>query len=670
MMNFAIQVVQVALVTGAFAQSQYSRYILAPSSRTLLPASVYQTGGDVENAESLLGQSPASSASFKGNNSYITLDFGKNIGATVSFNVDALEGEDEAIGFTFTESSEWISAEYCDSTQDAGIDLPLWFNLTGPGFYQADKYHQRGGFRYLTLVHNSTGSVSVSNLTAYWITSPEMEDPTSYTGYFHSDSEKLNRVWYAGAYTNQLCSIDPTTGNSLGLPTSGWEYDYQISNGTSVLVDGAKRDRLIWPGDIAISGPSLFVSTNSLVPIRNGIDALIRDQQSDGRLPYAGEPFNEFVGNMSGVPDIFLWSFTYHLHTLNDIYDYYLFTGDLEYLESVWDQFKLGMNYPLQFIDSSGLANVTSSSDWLRSGMGGHNIEANSILYHTLQNALKLAAVVNDTSNVANWTTSAAGIPPAANAILWDDSASLFKDNDTQQVLHPQDGNAWAIIAGVINGSRAEAISDALANRWVRPYGAPAPEAGDTVSPFVSGFELQAHYMVGRGDRAVDLMEFMWADFMLDDPRMTNSSFIEGYSTNGSLHYAPYPSDPRVSHAHGWATGPTSTLSFLGAGIRLTSAGGLTWKLAPALGGLQNIEAGYEAPLGKFAVAWHNSSCGITGSFETPESTTGILEIPIAAGSKTLTLTGPEGAMTIDVTGLSTATVEDVAGGKYSVSIS
>jgi hypothetical protein len=32
---------------------------------------------------------------------------------------------------------------------------------------------------------------------------------------------------------------------------------------------------------------------------------------------------------------------------------------------------------------------------------------------------------------------------------------------------------------------------------------------------------------------------------MLDDPRMTNSTFIEGYSSDGSLHYAPYKNDPR-----------------------------------------------------------------------------------------------------------------------------
>ena len=61
---------------------------------------------------------------------------------------------------------------------------------------------------------------------------------------------------------------------------------------------------------------------------------------------------------------------------------------------------------------------------------------------------------------------------------------------------------------------------------------------------------------------------------MLDDPRMTNSTFIEGYSTNGDLHYAPYTNDPRVSHAHGWSTGPTSALTFSVAGVQIVEAGG------------------------------------------------------------------------------------------------
>ncbi|KAL1859037.1 hypothetical protein Daus18300_009675 [Diaporthe australafricana] len=660
-MKFSLALLQShwALLAAAASPTKFHEYILAPTSRVISPASIYQTGGNVENAAALLTTSaPAlqsnQSTSFAGNGSYVTLDFGKNVAGRVSFNVDAVSGSSDSIGFTFSESSMYISAQYCDAVNDGAFDLPQWFNDTTPGHYEAGHDFQRGAFRYLTIVHNTTETVNISNVTVYWTTSPEMEDPAAYTGYFHSDSERLNRVWYAGAYTNQICSADPTTGVALGAPVAGWYYNYTISNGTSVLLDGGKRDRVVWPGDIVISGPSIFVSTGSLEPIRNALDSLFLYQETGGRLPVAGYP----------LAQLFAWSFTYHCHTLNDAYDYFMFTGDEVYLESLWDQYLLGVDFLLQFIDSSGLANVTSTSDWGRGGMSGHNIE----------NAVKLAAIMNDTSETSKWEALAAGISTAANTLLWDSSVSLYRDNDTisdgsSAPSYPQDGNSWAIIAGIANGSRAEAVSDALKARWVRPYGAPAVEAGETISPFTTGFELQAHYMAGHSDYAVDLMEFMWADYMLDDPRMTNSSFIEGFATDGTPLYPVYNYDPRVSHAHGWSSAPTSMLTFYGGGLTMTSAAGQTWKVAPALGGLKTVQTSYETPLGSFATSWKNSTRGLSGTFVAPDSTTGELSIPLADGSEKLILTGPDGSQEFQVKGLSATTVTGLRGGEYSITI-
>ena len=90
-------------------------------------------------------------------------------------------------------------------------------------------------------------------------------------------------------------------------------------------------------------------------------------QQVNGQLAWAGVPFTR--------PGRFPFSFTYHLYTLIDLYDYYIFTGDLQYLRGYWDQYKLGLSWSLSTIDASGMANVTSTNDWLRSGMGGHNVE-------------------------------------------------------------------------------------------------------------------------------------------------------------------------------------------------------------------------------------------------------------------------------------------------------
>ncbi|KAF2187889.1 glycoside hydrolase family 78 protein [Zopfia rhizophila CBS 207.26] len=554
-----------------------------------------------------------------------------------TFSLQSVVGMDEYLGFTFTESSMWISPFHCDSASAAIFDSPLWFNIPSEGKYNAEKKRQRGGFRYMSIWHNSTGTVAIRDLSVNFTASPEMDDLRDYSGYFNSDSERLNRVWYAGAYTNQLCSMDPAYGNALGIPGNDWYYNATIANGTSVLIDGAKRDRLVWPGDIAISGPSIFVSTNSLDGIKNGIDSLFILQQPDGRLPWAGTPFTRARN--------FPFSVTYHLYTLLDLYYYFLYTGEQAFLENYWGQFKLALAWSLGTIDGSRMANVTSSNDWLRSGMGGHNVEANAIFYHTLDMSLRLAEAVGDDSVVANWTAAMAGIKDAVNEHLWDPAQNLFFDNDRNQTasaIHPQDGNSWAVVAGIVDADRAAAISTSLMDRWVRPYGAPAPEAGATISPFATGFEVQAHYLAGFPERAVDLIEFMWADFMLDDPRMTNSSLIEGYSTNGDLHYAPYDNDARISHAHGWATGPTSALTFFAAGLQVNSTNGKTWLIQPRLGTLGRVTAGFETVLGKYSANWTAADAGnIKGDFQTPDGTLGNLILP--SGNGKLALDGQKG---------------------------
>lgn len=250
------------------------------------------------------------------------------------------------------------------------------------------------------------------------------------------------------------------------------------------------------------------------------------------------------------------------------------------------------------------------------------NIEANSILYYVLQDAQELASELHDTSSATNWSRIAEKIKTVANQKLWDDKNGLYTDNQTT-TLHPQDGNAWAIKANLTQSAKQRnTVSSALQARW-GIYGAPAPEAGQTISPFIGGFELQAHYLANRPNSALDLIRLQWG-FMLNDPRMTQSTFIEGYSTDGSLHYAPYSNDPRVSHAHGWSTGPTYALTAYAAGIQLVGAGGSSWIIAPQPGNLSSVDAGFTTSLGKFSTRFHHSGGKFSQlTFETPSNTTG-----------------------------------------------
>ncbi|KXS99524.1 hypothetical protein AC578_4246 [Pseudocercospora eumusae] len=626
-------------LTGAalvgLAAAAYDEYILAPSSRTLYPASIWQVNGTVQGSESLVGES-AGNARFEGA-STVTLDFGKNIAGLVTLQIGDVD-EDQYIGLAYSESSLWVTSVGSDGTADAGLDEVLWFQPNDAGNYTVDRDHERGAFRYLTLVHNTTGNLEVVKATVYYTPLPHIADDAmrDYTGYFHCDDELINRIWYAGAYTNQICTIDPHHGDALTLirkvnssqlgdetPPNPWYYNYTITNGTSALVDGAKRDRLVWAGDMAIAVPGMIVSYSDLVSVANSLDSLFAVQNTTtGQLPYAGRPFPETL------------SFTYHLYTLIGVADYYLYSNELSYLQGKWDQWKLAMNFSLSFIDSSGLANVTSPNDWLRFGMGGHNIEANAILYHTLNQGIMLGEAIGEEQSLLDtWTETAAKIKTSANTLLWNETAGLYHDNETTTLM-PQDGNSWAVLSNLTDSSeKASRISSGLSARW-GPYGAPAVEAADAVSPFISGFELQAHLLAGNVSAALALVRLEWG-FMMDDPRMTNSTFIEGYSSDGRLHYAPYTNDPRISHAHGWATGPTSSLTFYIGGIHLLSAGGATWEMSPRLGDLKSVDAGFSTSLGTFSSTVNASSSGsITGfRFSAPAGSSGSVSLPGVQGA-------------------------------------
>lgn len=230
------------------------------------------------------------------------------------------------------------------------------------------------------------------------------------------------------------------------------------------------------------------------------------------------------------------------------------------------------------------------------------------------------------------WSSTAMKIKSASNEKLWDHDAGLYRDNETT-TLHPQDGNVWAVKSNLTQSkSQIASISRSLRFRWGK-YGAPAPEAGTTVSPFISGIELQSHYLAGNANSALDLLRLEWG-FMMDDPRMTNSTFIEGYSTDGSLVYAPYANSPRISHAHGWSTAPTSVLMNYAAGLKIMDGAGEIWRIEPQPGGLRFIDAGFTTVRGSFGIKFEAMNGTYKElSFKVPEGSKGDVILPGVRGT-------------------------------------
>jgi hypothetical protein len=165
----------------------YEQYILAPPSRILHPVSVYNVNGTVRGVESIVRGETGSAIFY--NYSAATLDYGQNIAGVVSLQIGEIVGESQAIGIAFSESSVWISGLGSDATAERGIDEIIWLLPSSPGHYSVSREHERGAFRYLSLLHNSTGSVEVKQVSTYFTPMPHYTDNQlrDYTGYFHCD---------------------------------------------------------------------------------------------------------------------------------------------------------------------------------------------------------------------------------------------------------------------------------------------------------------------------------------------------------------------------------------------------------------------------------------------------------------------------------------------------
>ena len=103
----------------------------------------------------------------------------------------------------------------------------------------------------------------------------------------------------------------------LGDPTTPrtWYNNSTIANSTSALVDGAKRDRLVFAADLVIAMPGIITSTYDLPTVKNSISSLFaRQDATTGQLPYVGSPYP------------FIYYATYHLYTLMCVSLYYLYS--------------------------------------------------------------------------------------------------------------------------------------------------------------------------------------------------------------------------------------------------------------------------------------------------------------------------------------------------------
>ncbi|CAK5263261.1 unnamed protein product, partial [Mycena citricolor] len=487
--------------------------------------------GRVAGASRLVA-SPDSQATFQGSGSYVVFDWGRS----------PLKLDDS-----------------CQPARLQNWDRIQTFHVPrATGLLTQTVGQQRGGFRFLTIVSASADPLTISNISLAITFMPHWDDLRAYPGYFFApdpgfhDIDFLTKIWHYRVQTN---TIPPHTARQEPCPAGGgWSNDALGGAATGpILVDGAKRDRNIWPGDCGISTHTELVALSDMEPTKNSLMVMFRTQNlTTGALQYSGPPLNN-----QGSDTYISWS-------LIGTHNYFLYTGDLDFIKSVWANYTKAVGFLEGQVDLTGLMNVSSalSNDWGRASGAGHNSAANALLYRVRidfclsHHVSALIKLVDARHHGGPGDASRQCLPPR--------HIPRQRDQDQNCVQQPAVGRRGGPVPQQRPAEEHPPAGRQRARGPVQPHDIGRTEQGRErradevldahqavasrcvlrwwfvvcVSP---ARQIQAHFVAGKGERAIDLIEREWG-YMLETNLSVKSPLLEGFSANGSLGCVSYQS--------------------------------------------------------------------------------------------------------------------------------
>lgn len=416
--------------------------------------------------------------------------------------------------------------------------------------------------------------------------------------------------------------------------------EYQVAPlNTSVCLDGAKRDRLVWAGDFYHTVRVLTLSSARWDYILGSIEYVLSYQLDNG--PFAG--FLPISANLGSRPEYkesnprnYAGLVDYQDLFLTSIGEYYRYTGNADSLRPHWDQIKRLATARLAFINpSSGLIGGSAQVASPFSFLGPANGTATTGLFaYMLEKIEPLAHALGDEEASRSYTQTASQLREALNRELWNAQLGTYSLSTASPGNFSLTGIAWAILSGAANQAQAESSIAKLEElRFAVGYktGCSDKETEDyQLAPNPSGFLLEALFMSHR-DFAVNsttaithLLQNLWGSMVRNNE----------YYTGASWEYVKPDGSPGIdlftSLAHPWGAAPTYVLPEYLLGVAPTSPGYKTAVITPLVGylDLPEVSGRVPTPYGPIEVAWAIEGSRVEITLVIPEGVTATLQLP------------------------------------------
>lgn len=407
------------------------------------------------------------------------------------------------------------------------------------------------------------------------------------------------------------------------------------TNPMPVSVDGSRRDRIAYAGDLDMSTDTAFASTYGYEYINGSIELLGSFQLLPGffvpnaKVQQSPRKY-DIQANVTGL-------IGYSFSLVSAMAHFYEQTGDTEFLNRWapkavrlfdWAHSQTLPNYLLNISDPS------MGGDWnyYDPALDGVVSKFNMIYAYSLKQWVPFMAHAG--LNVSLYEGRLHCLQDAINQNLWSDSLQAFHLSESHKDFFSQEANSLAILSDtVISGSNytPSTLLSTMARELYVSAGAlsfsnASAVSGWTqkISPYASGYHLKATFHANDSVNAKRLLHSLWGP--MSDPNNVNYTGCTWEVMN--VDGIPGIGSP-TSMCHAWGSGPTADLSRYVLGIQPVIPGFQEWRVNPQTLDLNWAQGEYPIPQGKISVDWSfDSNDQLEMTVIAPKGTNGTVYLP------------------------------------------
>lgn len=349
--------------------------------------------------------------------------------------------------------------------------------------------------------------------------------PTRYRGAFACSDNMLNKIWMSSSYTLRLCMQE-------------------------LLVDGIKRDRLPWGGDLFLGNLCNTYSFAEPNVVARTMTAL-----------YSQSPQ---ASDINGIAD-------YTLYWIITLRDYVYFYGDVDYLKRVEKWLLQLLQILASKEDSNGLLPSNQFSwifiDWVRINHEDYSSCIQMLYIMALEAASQIFKLLNNQKQSNQLQQKLQHLQGLCQTFFWNTNHNIFVDNwqNNNQGNHiSRYPNIFAILSNTAKENQTKhLVKNILLNQAIEPVG----------TPFMKALECKALAKCGQIEPMLLNIATYWGGMLKKDA----TTFWEAYNESDDEleQYSFYNRPFGKSLCHAWSAGPVFLLSSELFGIQCSEIG---WK--------------------------------------------------------------------------------------------